>query len=53
MDSFYSSYNTMLNIVQEMFGDSIDRSEEKQVEKVGYQDDRRQLSLPASQGSRR
>jgi len=41
MESVYSNYNTILSIIQEMFGDTM-----VEEGRAGYQDDRRQFSLP-------
>lgn len=46
LDSVYSSYNAMVSLMQEMFGDQGEQVEGGR----GYQDDRRQLSLPKYQG---
>ena len=46
MESVVTHYNTILSLMQEMFGDTM-LGDGRQ----GYQDDRRQLSLPGqSQG---
>merc|ERR1711936_870250 len=47
MEGVYSSYNTMVSLMQEMFGDFVTEGED--VERRGYQDDKRQLSLPRYQ----
>jgi len=47
MEGVYSSYNTMVSLMQEMFGDFVTEGED--VERRGYQDDKRQLSLPRHQ----
>jgi len=44
MEGVYTSYNTMVSLMQEMFGDLVTEGED--VERIGYQDDRTQLSLP-------
>jgi len=41
MESVYTNYNTILSIIQEMFGDTM-----VEEGRAGYQDDRRQFSLP-------
>ena len=48
LEGVYSSYNTMVNIMQEMFGDIVTAGEE--VERGGYNDDRMQLAVPHYQG---
>lgn len=48
LEGVYSSYNTMVNIMQEMFGDIVTAGEE--VERGGYKDDRMQLAVPHYQG---
>ena len=48
LEGVYSSYNTMVNIMQEMFGDIVSAGEE--VERGGYKDDRMQLAVPQYQG---
>jgi len=40
MESVYTNYNTIISIIQEMFGDTMEEG------RAGYQDDRRQFSLP-------
>ena len=47
MEGVNSSYNTMVSLMQEMFGDFVTEGED--VERRGYQDDKRQLSLPRYQ----
>jgi len=41
MESVYTNYNTIISIIQEMFGDTM-----VEEGRAGYQDDRRQFSLP-------